>query len=32
MGDAGEIRVLFHDAEDFDRLLGLMTGRPASEL
>ena len=31
-GDAGEIRVLFHDAEDFDRLLGLMTGRPASEL
>ena len=29
--DAGEIRVLFHDAEDFDRLLGLMTGRPASE-
>jgi ParB family chromosome partitioning protein len=31
-GGAGEIRVLFHDAEDFDRLLGLMTGRPASEL
>jgi ParB family chromosome partitioning protein len=31
-GDAGEIRVPFHDAEDFDRLLGLMTGRPASEL
>ena len=31
-GDAGEIRVLFHDVEDFDRLLGLMTGRSASEL
>ncbi len=31
-GDAGEIHVRFHDAEDFDRLLGLMTGRTASEL
>jgi hypothetical protein len=31
-GDAGEIRVPFHDAEDFARLLGLMTGMPASEL
>jgi ParB family chromosome partitioning protein len=31
-GGSGEIRVPFHDAEDFDRLLGLMTGRPASEL
>lgn len=31
-GEAGEIRVLFHDAEDFDRLLGIMTGRSASDL
>ncbi len=29
---AGEIRVVFHDAEDFDRLLGLMAGRSAAEL
>jgi ParB family chromosome partitioning protein len=31
-GNAGEIRVQFHDAEDFERLLGLMTGRSSSEL
>ena len=31
-GSAGEIRVVFHDAEDFDRLLGIMTGRAASDL
>ncbi len=29
---AGEIRVVFHDAEDFDRLLGLMAGRSAADL
>jgi ParB family chromosome partitioning protein len=29
---AGEIRVVFHDAEDFDRLLSLMAGRSAAEL
>ena len=28
----GEIRVVFHDAEDLDRLLGLLAGRSASEL
>lgn len=29
--EKGEIRVRFHDAEDFDRLIGLMTGESASE-
>ena len=29
---AGEIRVVFHDPEDFDRLLGLMAGGSASDL
>ncbi len=29
---AGEIRVVFHDAEDFDRLLSLMAGRSAVDL
>jgi ParB family chromosome partitioning protein len=28
----GEIRVVFHDAEDLDRLLGILAGRSASEL
>jgi len=30
--DRGEIRVLSHDADDFDRLLGLLAGQSASEI
>lgn len=31
-GSAGEIRIAFHDAEDFRRLLGLLAGEAAAEV
>lgn len=31
-GSAGEIRIAFHDADDFQRLLGLLAGEAAEEL
>ncbi len=31
-GSAGEIRIAFHDAEDFRRLLGLLAGEAAADL